>query len=103
MLDIMHASTTQNRIKSMTRAMKPSGHLFFYLPIIKDILDNGDSNQRTADICFRINYRLSEKQKPYFSLKTEKCRRILMGLTEAGELKKVKGFNKNEHYWELAK
>ncbi len=87
----------------MTKAMRPCGHLFFYLPIIKEILEYGDTKQRTSDICFRVNLRLTERQKPCFTLKAEKCRRILMGLAEVGELKKVNVVNKKEHYWELAK
>ena len=82
-------------------AMKPSGHLSYYKKYIVDILSYGDTKQRTSDICFRINYRLPENDKHYFTLKTEKCRRILLGLAEQGLVKKVKGINNNEFYWEL--
>jgi hypothetical protein len=83
-------------------AMKPSGHLSFYRPYVVDILTHGDSKQRTSDICFRINLRLPEEKRQYFLLKTEKCRRILLGLAEIGLVRKAKGLNKNEFYWELS-
>lgn len=88
----------------MSISMKPSGQFYFYQEYIESILSTVTEKQKTSDVCFRVNIRLvRDRKKPCFMLKTEKCRRILLGLAEIGVVKQVKGFNRNEFYWELCK